>query len=145
MADQAVDIVLIGEVEVITGHVIASMTLGTHALVTPGIGAKVIDQNAFSQVLPRLGVLIVPGPMLILHELMASCVVALQTNLGYLRATEEWAFQLFEFCMIGGGYALLYIHFNGELIIHLRVFGYAHLYFWLMLSKDWACTKHQKI
>lgn len=102
MTDQTVDIVLIAEVEAVVFPAEARVALGAHALVSAGIGAEVVDQITLAEQLPRLFVLVCPGPVNILHELVAGLGMTFQADPGHLRAIAERALELFELAMIGG-------------------------------------------
>ncbi len=102
VADKAVDIALIAEVEGLVLPAVAGVALRAHALVAARVGAEVIDQVALAELLAGVRVLVRPGPVNVLHEVLASLGMAAETGLGHFRAGRERALQLFEFCVIRG-------------------------------------------
>ena len=63
MADEAVDILLVLEVEFRARPVVAGMALRAHALVAAGVGAEIVDDVFFAEKLAGSGVFVLPGPV----------------------------------------------------------------------------------
>ena len=103
VADQAIDVVLVAEVVgPDVGHVVTGVALGAHTLVAAGIGAEVVDQHALAERLAGGGLVVAPGPVLVLHELVPCFGMTTQAGLGHLGAAGKRALQFLEFCMVGG-------------------------------------------
>ncbi len=100
MADQAVDVLLVLEIEVRVRPIVAGMALRAHAFIAARIGAEIVDEVVLAENLARFGVFVFPGPVDGLHELMAGFVVAGQAGLRNLGAVLEGAFQRFELAVI---------------------------------------------
>ena len=100
VADEAVDVLLVLEVEVCARPVVAGMTLRAHAFIAARIGAEIIDDVVLAENLARLGAFVFPGPVDGLHELVASLVVAGQAGLRDFGAIGERPLQRFKFAVI---------------------------------------------
>ena len=102
MADQAVDVLLVAEIEGVILVAVSRMALGAHPFVAARIGAEVVDQNTLSKFLfgDRMGVF--PGPVLVFDELLSSPVVAFETGFGDFRAAEKRAGEFLEGGVICG-------------------------------------------
>jgi len=100
------------------------MALGAHPLVSTGVGAEVVDQHTLPKMLAGFRMLVIPGPVLVLHELVTGGIVALETGTGDVRAAEKRPFQLFHLTVIGRGLSL-FLGYDGMSFIGLGIFGYA--------------------
>ena len=103
MADKAVDILLLGEIEIRVRPVVAGMAHRAHAFVAARVGAEIVDQIALAEGLAGLFVLVLPGPMDGLLELVPGLVMAGQACLRDLRAIGEGTFQRLVLAVIRRG------------------------------------------
>ena len=104
MAGQAVDIILIGKVEILVGPAVAGMATRAARLVGNRRAAEVIGRPFFADLLACRRVGGFPGPVNALHDLVASRVVATQTSLGDFRPGLERAFECIELAVVSGGF-----------------------------------------
>ncbi len=102
MADQTVDLGLVGKIEAVVHPAVARMALGARTLIAAGIGAEGVDQSFFAEHLAGLGILILPGPVHRFHKMLARLGMAGETRLRHLGARLEILLQLLELGVIGG-------------------------------------------
>ena len=100
MADNAVDILLLGEIEVRVGPIVAGMAHRAHALVAARVGAEIVYKVTLAKRLAGFFILVFPGPMDGLLELMAGLIMTGQASLRDLGATGKGPFQRLELAVI---------------------------------------------
>jgi len=81
--------------------------------------------------------------VLVLHELVASGIVAFETGPGNFGTTAEWAFQLLQLAVIRRGLSP-FLGYHGMIFIGLGIFGYAQFKLRLVLGQDGACSEEKK-
>ena len=101
MAGQAVDVVLVGEVEILVGPAVTAVATGAARLVGQRRAAEIVGCPLLAQFLAGGRAARFPVPVDAFHHLVAGHVVTAQTGLGDFRSALEGAAQGLQLGVIG--------------------------------------------
>jgi hypothetical protein len=102
VADQTVDPSVVGEVERRVLPAIAGVAGGAARLVGAHVGAEVVQHVPLAELLAGVRVVVVPGPVDRLADLVPGLGVAFQAGFGDLATTVELALEFLELAVVGG-------------------------------------------
>ncbi len=105
VTDQAIDLALGVKVELVVLPAVAHVTTLAEGFVGAVTDTEAVEHGLLAQLLPRIRVGVLPGPVPGVHHLLGRLGVAAQAGLGHLGARLERTLQFLEFAVVGGGLA----------------------------------------